>query len=44
MIQSLNSIMVLWRQIHVIETRDADDDLVIAKINKLNQDNSVQYE
>ena len=36
--------MVLRRQIHVLENDAADDDLVRAKINKLKQYNSVEYE
>ena len=40
----LNSILVLWRKIHVLETDDADDDLVIGEINKLKQYDSREYE
>ena len=32
----------LWRQIHVIQTGDAEDEMVIAQINKLKTDGSAE--
>ena len=34
--------MVLWRQIHVIETDDGDDGMVIAEIKELKKENRVE--
>ena len=42
LLNEVDSIVVPWRQIHMIETDDADNDLVVAKINKLKHDNSVE--
>ncbi len=45
-LQSLSeedSMLVLWRQIQVIETDDADDDAVLAEINKLKEEKPVEY-
>ena len=47
MLQSLNdvdSMVVLWRQIHVIETDLANNDLLMSEISKLKPDYIVEYQ
>lgn len=37
-----DAMAVFWRLVQVLETEDADDDVVLAEINKLKEDNVVE--
>ena len=41
-LNEIDSTVVLWRKIHRMETDDADDDMAMAKIDKLKQDKIVE--